>query len=59
MAEHWLLMGRSKGIPYFALPVHAAFALPIKKLLPQTTSLLTFLLFSPHPTREGSAQAAG
>ena len=54
-----LLVGSHDWIPISALLAHAAFALPLQLSLSQTTSLLTFLLFSPHPGGEGSERAAG
>ena len=43
----------------FAFLAHAAFTFPVKLSLSQSTSLLAFFLFSPHPTKEESEQEAG
>ena len=40
-------MGSSELIPYFALPVHAAFTLPIELSLSQPTSSCPFTLLIP------------
>ena len=44
-----LPMGRREGIPWFALLVCVAFALPIKLSLFQIMSFLSFLILSPIP----------
>lgn len=54
-----LTIGSSELIYLFAFLGHTAFAFLIKVPLPSSTSLLAFLLFTPHPTGEGSAQEAG
>lgn len=54
-----LTIGSSELIYLFAFLGHKAFAFLIKVPLPSSTSLLAFLLFTPHPTGEGSAQEAG
>lgn len=44
---------------YFPSLGCTSYAFPAKLLLPQSTSLLTCLVFSPSPTGEGSEQLIG
>jgi len=54
-----LPMGSSELLNVFYLLAWTAFAFPIKLPLSLSMSLLAFLIFSPHPMREGRDQAAG
>lgn len=54
-----LLMGSSDRIPLFVLLVRTAFAFSVKLVLSQSTSLLAFLLLSPHSAKEVNERAAG
>lgn len=43
----------------FSFLAHGAFAFPTKKSFSQFMRLLASLMFSPHPTKEGTEQEAG
>lgn len=53
-----LPLGSSARVSLFALLEHEAFVFPFKLSWSQSTSVLSFLLFSLHPTGEGSEQDA-